>query len=385
MSTIEKKKIPWLVRVHHRLRTLSFAMVFGATCFQIGTRGNVGWVGWTLLVLLLLIYPHVQYWRAVRSRQPVQTELRSLVMDSFLLGMYIAGIGFAHWLSYSAMLGTMINNVVNKGLRGTLQTLVALAAGMLIWIACVGFRFEPETPWTVIVFCIVGLTLYVVLMGNVGYIRNCALRGVREKLKHQEAELLTANQAMQRHLAEIDGLHAQLVEQANRDPLTTLYNRRYLNAILPRELARCQREQRPLTLILLDIDHFKKVNDGFGHPAGDEVLIRIGGLLSEGARASDVVCRLGGEEFLILAPTMPVEMAAMYGEKLRQVIGGMGIAFQDQRLAVSVSLGIAVYPQHGQDADALIRCADAALYRAKQNGRNRVEIGPEADEPIPLA
>jgi diguanylate cyclase len=184
--------------------------------------------------------------------------------------------------------------------------------------ACIwGFRFEPDTDWVTTLCCIVGLTFYLTALGQVAFTRILRLRVTREALQVRERELMEANDALHKNLREIDELQEQLREQANRDPLTGLYNRRYLDSTLERELARCKRDGNPLALILIDIDHFKQVNDTYGHQAGDEILLRLAALLAGMARAGDVACRYGGEEFLLLMPTMPMASARERAEALR--------------------------------------------------------------------
>src|SRR5690606_28138253 len=136
-------------------------------------------------------------------------------------------------------------------------------------------------------------------------------RRTRDRLRDNE-------QALQRQLAEIQALQFQLKQQAERDPLTGLFNRRYLTATMDRELARVRREGRPLSLMLIDVDHFKSVNDVLGHQAGDECLIRLATLLRINTRESDVVCRWGGDEFLVLLPTLPCEAALERAEAYRR-------------------------------------------------------------------
>jgi diguanylate cyclase len=154
-------------------------------------------------------------------------------------------------------------------------------------------------------------------LGQVAFTRIQRLRMTREALQVRERELMDVNDALHKNLREIDELQEQLREQANRDPLTGLYNRRYLDSTLERELARCKRDGNSLALILIDIDHFKQVNDTYGHQAGDEILLRLAALLAGMARAGDVACRYGGEEFLLLMPTMPMISARERAEALR--------------------------------------------------------------------
>lgn len=375
MDTRSEKR-PWLVRIHYQMRTVSFILLFVATALH-SLGKDYGPVVWGLLVLMLLVYPHLQYWRAYRTADPVKAEMTSLLVDSVLLGIFAAIVEFSVWLSFSALLGTLINNAANKGWRGVWTPLLAYFGGALIGVLVGGWRFAPETGWPVTFFCILGLIGYLLAVGNLGFTRNLQLRSAREALKSRETQLLKANETLRENLEEISALQFQLREQAVRDPLTGLYNRRYLDNTLERELARCKREGQPLSVILIDIDWFKKTNDTFGHQAGDEVLRRLGATLSMMARAGDIACRYGGEEFLLVMPTMPLSKARERAEDLRVAFGAMIVPFGSFRLQATLSIGVAVYPGHGTSVDDLIRCADAALYRAKQNGRDQVRVAAD--------
>ncbi|TMH35798.1 MAG: GGDEF domain-containing protein [Betaproteobacteria bacterium] len=168
-------------------------------------------------------------------------------------------------------------------------------------------------------------------------------------------------------------LREKLREQAMRDKLTGLYNRHYVEEWFGLELRRAQRHGRPLAAIMLDIDHFKRFNDSFGHEAGDLVLRELAGVLRRFARESDVACRYGGEEFLVLLPECPFDAALPRAERLREEIAKLELRYDDQPLGpVTVSLGVAAFPDHAKESEQLLRCADEALYLAKQSGRNRV-------------
>jgi len=169
------------------------------------------------------------------------------------------------------------------------------------------------------------------------------------------------------------GMHEKLREQAMRDKLTGLYNRHYVHEWFTLELRRAQRHGRPVCALMLDIDHFKHVNDTFGHEAGDLVLRELAGALGHLGRKSDVVSRYGGEEFLLLLPECPLDAAIRKAELIRQEIEELPFDYGNRPLGtVTVSIGVAAFPDHAEDADTLLRCADEALYRAKQTGRNRV-------------
>lgn len=169
---------------------------------------------------------------------------------------------------------------------------------------------------------------------------------------------------------EITALQVSLSEQAIRDPLTGLYNRRYLQETLPRELAQAKRENQILCVVMLDLDYFKKLNDTYGHPAGDEVLTQLGLHLQKNTRAGDVVVRFGGEEFLIVLPNTTLENALNRVEYWRTEFLAKKIQYEYIEMHSTFSCGISAYPNHGNMAEELITLADIALYQAKAAGRN---------------
>ncbi|MEJ6001574.1 GGDEF domain-containing protein [Paucibacter soli] len=170
----------------------------------------------------------------------------------------------------------------------------------------------------------------------------------------------------------------QLHELATTDPLTGLMNRRSMSAQLARESARTQRRQEPLSFVVLDLDRFKTVNDRYGHLAGDMVLRRLGGLITEGVREVDLACRWGGEEFLIALPGTDAQAAGAVAERIRQGLQAQAIEIEPGlSLPVTASFGVACL-RPAESVDGAIGRADKALYRAKAAGRNRVEL---ADPP----
>lgn len=171
---------------------------------------------------------------------------------------------------------------------------------------------------------------------------------------------------------ELEAANRKLSEQANRDSLTGLFNRRYLDDTLPREIERCRRTGGELAVLLLDLDHFKRINDSRGHQAGDELLRRVADALAQASRGSDIACRYGGEEFVLVLPGAAREVALRRAETLRARISSQPMDSASAAPEISVSIGIATLRRDGLDADALLRAADKAMYRAKQAGRNRV-------------
>ena len=168
-------------------------------------------------------------------------------------------------------------------------------------------------------------------------------------------------------------LRETLRNQSIRDPLTGLFNRRYMEETLDRELRRAERNQRPLCVAMLDLDHFKSLNDGFGHEAGDLLLAELGRLLRTSLRGSDVVCRYGGEEFVLILPEAGPEDGLRRVEQLRESSRQLLVTHRGRSIgSPTFSGGIAVYPADGETVEDLLRAADAALYAAKHGGRDRL-------------
>jgi len=162
----------------------------------------------------------------------------------------------------------------------------------------------------------------------------------------------------------------ELREQMMRDPLTSLYNRRFLQDYLPRELIRAKRDRTSLAVIAMDLDHFKRVNDTAGHQAGDQVLVGVSSLLKRHFRGSDIACRYGGEEFVVVLPNTTLESARRRSAQICSAIRRNA----ERLRGVTASLGVAVCPAHGMDMESLLLAADQALYEAKGAGRNQVRV-----------
>lgn len=178
----------------------------------------------------------------------------------------------------------------------------------------------------------------------------------------------------------IDIRRVAVLEQENiTDPLLGVYNRRYLDRRLEQEVARARRYGLPLAVLLLDIDHFKRVNDGHGHLVGDQVLSYLGQLIRSSVREADVPARYGGEELLIIAPNIQLAAAGVLAERIRRHVETHTLVLTSQggqrlELQITVSLGVAGLTPTVTGGPALLARADAALYRAKQAGRNRVMV-----------
>lgn len=184
-------------------------------------------------------------------------------------------------------------------------------------------------------------------------------------LKQQNAQL-------KQRLTDIEQLKNRIREQSIRDPLTNLYNRRFLNEFMERELALARRNQKPLAVVMLDLDHFKQLNDQFGHQTGDKVIEMVAKHLLRQSRRTDVLFRYGGEEFLVILPNTNATQALHLAENWRLHVEQAQIFAKHQAITITLSAGISVYPEQGTTAFNLIQAADEALYQAKASGRNQV-------------
>ncbi|MBA4384517.1 MAG: hypothetical protein C0410_07255 [Anaerolinea sp.] len=176
-------------------------------------------------------------------------------------------------------------------------------------------------------------------------------------------------------------LRDTLRHQSIRDPLTGLFNRRYMEETFEREINHAERKGTPIGIIMIDIDHFKQFNDTFGHEAGDTILHELGHFFHRHIRAEDIACRYGGEEFIIILPESSLNNTDMRAEDLREGVKRLNVNSNGNKLGgITLSLGISIFPEHGKTLETLLRAADQALYRAKAEGRDRVAM---ASEPFP--
>jgi diguanylate cyclase (GGDEF)-like protein len=215
------------------------------------------------------------------------------------------------------------------------------------------------------------LVAFTIVQAVVGWRAN---RWILDTLRLQaQRENLTAD--LYRTTAELTRREAILRIMANHDQLTGLFNRYYLLETLERELARARRLQVPVTVAILDIDHFKDYNDNFGHAAGDEVLRATAAMLKDAVRSTDIVCRYGGEEFLIVFLDSAAAAAVPRLDEVCKDIRQRTYVYQGSTMpSVTISIGVAEFPRHGRSVDALIRAADRALYAAKKAGRDCIEV-----------
>jgi diguanylate cyclase (GGDEF)-like protein len=195
--------------------------------------------------------------------------------------------------------------------------------------------------------------------------------GIAPLSEAQERAVRTLSEHLSLAVANLN-LRESLRIQSIRDPLTGLFNRRYMEESLEREIRRAMRKELLLSILMVDIDHFKAFNDAWGHEAGDAILREIASLFQQQMRAEDIACRYGGEEFLLVLPEADVDAAQKSAERLLSGVRSMQVAHYGKVLeGVTLSIGIACFPGHATTPVSLIHAADAALYRAKENGRNQ--------------
>lgn len=179
-------------------------------------------------------------------------------------------------------------------------------------------------------------------------------------------------------------LRETLKHESIHDPLTGLFNRRYMQESLKREIYRARRQGQPVGVIMIDIDHFKQFNDAYGHEAGDRVLKELASFLESNIRSSDIACRYGGEELLLILPDASLIDTQHRAEQLREGVKQLRVRYRHQNLSsITISLGVACCPEQGLTGEAVIQAADMALYQAKKLGRDRVAVACEASATMP--
>jgi len=247
--------------------------------------------------------------------------------------------------------------------RGQVHQVVDLRTGLL----CRHFIHPPQAGYLCLPLTVQGETL-----GVLSLVENASRKG-RYPIGLQQL-VMTVGETIKLSLSNLK-LRDELRQQAIHDPLTGLFNRRYLDETLPRELHMAQRRNAPLSVVMLDLDGFKQFNDSFGHGPGDALLREFGRVLREHLRKSDISCRFGGDEFVLVLPDSSIADTQERVEQIRKFLEGLPIHYGEQVFGlITLSAGIAQTPEHGTSASELLRAADEALYAAKQAGRNRTTI-----------
>ena len=356
--------------MNHRNRTWGFLVLWTMIAMHIAPL-SPSWQEWALLSATYLLYPQMVWWITRRSSRPVPHEIMFMRIDSLLCGVWTAALHFPLWISFTLFISVLVSLTLFHGLRGLFESALSWLLGVMLVVMVTGWDFQPQTEWRVIWTALIGLSLYLLATAVDNHKRSMRLHETRQALKARELDL-------QKQIQEIQALQNLLREQALSDPLTGLYNRHRLEDVLTREGASSMRSQRPMSLVLIDVDHFKGINDRLGHQIGDEVLRQVAHHLQAYTRASDWCFRYGGEEFLLVFPETSLEDARQKADVLRQSLAERPLVCGDVQVDVTVSAGLASFPSDGTDMDSLIGAADKALYQAKNQGRNRVLTFSEA-------
>ncbi|MHA3736997.1 diguanylate cyclase [Pseudomonas sp. Eth.TT006] len=300
------------------------------------------WV-WALMLCNGLLWPHLAFHWARRSSVPYRAEHRNLLVDAFMGGFWVAAMQFNPLPSATTISMMAMNNVAIGGLRFLAAGLAAQILGIGVGLAIFAPAFIPPTSPLQLYACLPLLMVYPLALGWICF---------------RQAHTL--------------GLHKrELLALSRTDSLTGLLNHGAWKDQLEIEFQRCRRQQHGAAIALIDIDHFKAINDTYGHVAGDIVLRQLSKLLKQNLRATDVAGRYGGDEFCVILPDLPLFNAAQAMEALRERFAIL-VYEQNPALKVSLSIGLAAYePAHG-DATRWLNDADQALYEAKETGRNRV-------------
>jgi diguanylate cyclase len=296
---------------------------------------------WAALILSTIVWPHLALWRGRRSRNPYRTELRSLMVDSVLGGVWIALMQFNLLPSVVILIMLGMDKMAVGGVRFFARCTGLLIAACLVTAAATGFELRPATNMIEIIGSLPLLVSYPIVVGITTY---RLARRVRDQ-----------NQL--------------LLEVSRTDGLTELLNRRYWEDAVSAEFQRCRGSGRQASLLMLDIDHFKAINDEHGHPVGDDVIRSVAHILRDSLREEDVPGRYGGEEFGAVLPDTPAAGAQIIAERVRSRIESTALSRAGVR--ATVSIGIAQLYEHDADYGAWIAHADRALYAAKERGRNR--------------
>jgi len=298
---------------------------------------------WALLVFNGFFWPHVAYQMSTHSAFPYQAERRNLLYDSLCGGFWVACFQFNPLATVTVLSMMTMNNVAAGGRRLFVFGALAQVAGVLLGAMLLGFKFNPIMTQIQVLACLPMLTLYPLALGMVCY-----------QLAIKLAQHKRALSALSR-----------------TDSLTGLLNHGAWKDVLHLKFQQCHQHNSQAIVALIDIDHFKVINDSYGHIVGDAVLQQLSRELKRLLVENEPAGRYGGDEFCVILPDLPLFNAAQAMEALRERFATLGYE-QNPALKVSLSIGLAAYdPAHG-DATRWLNDADQALYEAKATGRNRV-------------
>lgn len=341
------KGIRFVKRIYQlRMIGLSIGFFCVAAAFL---QHPVGWPLWVLLIFHGYIWPHVACHVALRSKIPYRAERRNLVADTTFGGFWI--IAMQGNLVPSAVILAMLSmdNIAAGGTRLFLRGLVGSVVGAVLGLLLLDFRFAPQSDLPTIIACLPMLALYPLALGKSTY-------DMSKKLAERSREFETVSQ---------------------RDGLTGLLNRRYWETLLIDEFNACHSQKHSSCLLLLDLDHFKNINDTHGHLIGDEVLKNFAQLLRENLRADDLIGRYGGEEFVVILRDISAREAVALSDRLVEQVR-QHRANENTLWGCTISAGLVPFTPDMEAHYSWLQRADHAMYRAKNRGRNCLVVEERA-------
>jgi len=341
----------------------------GALCAGAGLyQANAPpWV-WGVLVVYCYAWPHIAFRISIRSASPFAAERRNVLVDSFAGGFWAVAMAFNVLPSVLLLAALAMNNFATGGARLFGKGLVAHVAGAGAALLLVGLKFQPESSFMTVLLCVPFLLTYPLVLGVVMYRLSIELSRRKDELVLEKRRADEANLTKTRVLAEL----------ASRDELTGLFNRRHMSELLAQQRMACKRAGDGFAVALVDLDHFKRINDTHGHAVGDSVLRAFAEQAGAAMRGTDTVGRWGGEEFLVIYPRSTAHEAAQGAARLRERVAAAVVTTPGgQPLTFTVSIGLTEHVPP-ESVDAMIERADRAMYQAKSQGRNRVVTLPEA-------
>ncbi len=326
------------------------------------------WV-WGVLVVYCYAWPHIAFQMSIRSASPFAAERRNVLADSFGGGFWAVAMAFNVLPSVLLLAALAMNNFATGGVKLFGKGVVAHMAGAGVALLSVGLKFQPEPSFVTVLLCLPFLLSYPLVLGVVMYRLSIELSRRKDALVLEKRRADEANLIRTRVLAEL----------ASRDELTGLFNRRHMSELLAQQRMACQRTGEGFAVALVDLDHFKRINDTHGHAVGDSVLRVFAEQAGAAMRSStDTVGRWGGEEFLVIYPRSTAHEAAQGAARLRERVAAAVVTTPcGQPLTFTVSIGLTEHVPP-ESVDALLERADRAMYQAKSQGRNRVVTLPGA-------
>jgi diguanylate cyclase len=331
-----------LARRLYTSRTLGLTLGFVCVVFGMYPLNPPLWV-WVWMVINAFVWPSLGYQLSLRSANALRSERRNLLFDSFCGGFWAGAMHFNPLPAVTSLSMMTMNNVAIGGLRFMLAGWVAQALGIGTALLIFAPSFIAVTTGAQLYACLPILMVYPLALGWICY---------------RQAVTLTR----QKH---------EFLALSRTDSLSGLLNHGAWKDHLDIEFQRCRREQQGAAIALIDIDHFKLINDNYGHVTGDIVLRQLSKVLRQNLRITDLAGRYGGDEFCVILPGMPLNRATEVMDALRDRFNALAYA-QDPTLRASLSIGLALYQPGHVDAISWLNDADLALYEAKSNGRNRV-------------